>query len=570
MTFRFSPQPNRASEIRWREWGPDVFAEAAKTQKPVFLSISAVWCHWCHVMDETSFSDAEVIEALNEDFICVRVDADRRPDIQERYLMGGWPTIAVLTPAGGTVAGASYVAPDALKQLLAEVVTVYGERYEELVDVTRRAIEEAANELLPSRPLDGTIPALEVEAIRSTYDADYGGFGREPKFPNHPAVELLMRRDFLLADSRLTEMVTTTLDAMAGSELFDAEWGGFFRYATQRNWGVPHFEKLLSDQAGHVRVYSSAYLAGGDERYLEVAARVAGYVDGHLSDAATGALFGSQDADEEFYALSAEARPGHKEPFIDRTSYTVFSARMVSALLLLERASRTGHLAPASRALDYLLDAAFDEERGVAHVVAEGEGPSVWGLLRDAAALAEACLDRYEFAGGPADLQHAVQIAAWAERSIRDSDGGYFDRVIGGPAASEGALVVRQKGAGDNANMARVLRRLALATGDERYRTLALDALAVSAPADATPMPDHALYALALDEALGPQMTVRVPIGSPLRTAALSTWWPGLVVLPAEVGIDAAVVCAGEKCFAPAADETALADHLSQAKVQPR
>ncbi len=126
--FRFSPRPNRAGEIQWRSWGPVSFSEARQKNRPVLLSISAVWCHWCHVMDETTYSDDDVIARINEDYIPVRVDRDRRPDVDARYNMGGWPTAVFLTPAGRVITGGTYTAPEQMTSLLRRVTGTYRDR----------------------------------------------------------------------------------------------------------------------------------------------------------------------------------------------------------------------------------------------------------------------------------------------------------------------------------------------------------------------------------------------------------------------------------------------------------
>ena len=134
--FRFSPRPNRAREIAWMPWGDDAFARAAAEEKPILLSISAVWCHWCHVMDETSYSDAGVIETINRRFVPVRVDNDRRPDVNARYNMGGWPTTAFLAPDGTTLTGATYLPPQQMRGVLEEISRFYAERKDEIAQRT--------------------------------------------------------------------------------------------------------------------------------------------------------------------------------------------------------------------------------------------------------------------------------------------------------------------------------------------------------------------------------------------------------------------------------------------------
>src|SRR6266480_1419843 len=141
--FHFSPRANRAHEIKWREWGEDAFREAKETGKSVLLSLSAVWCHWCHVMDETSYSDEGVISFVNEHFIPVRVDNDQRPDINARYNMGGWPTTAFLTPGGEVMAGMTYIPPEQMRDVLNQVSTYYKDN--------KVSIEQKISEVLANR-----------------------------------------------------------------------------------------------------------------------------------------------------------------------------------------------------------------------------------------------------------------------------------------------------------------------------------------------------------------------------------------------------------------------------------
>ena len=131
--FRFSPRPNRAAEIRWRPWGEPAFAEARRLGRPVLLSLSAVWCHWCHVMDETSYSDPRVIAAVNEHFVPVRVDNDRHPDVNRRYNMGGWPTTAFLAPSGDVLTGGTYLPPDQMLESLARVKAFFDANQAQIV-----------------------------------------------------------------------------------------------------------------------------------------------------------------------------------------------------------------------------------------------------------------------------------------------------------------------------------------------------------------------------------------------------------------------------------------------------
>src|SRR3990172_4281958 len=162
-TFHFSPRPNRAHEVRWRQWGDEAFAEAKAQDKPVLLALSAVWCHWCHVMDETSYSDPGVISYLNQHFVPVRVDNDQRPDINARYNLGGWPTTAFLTPDGDLMTGGTYIPPEAMLEHLPKIVTQYKSNREEIARKVEEMRQRSLRRLrrgtqVPPRRLDRPAP----------------------------------------------------------------------------------------------------------------------------------------------------------------------------------------------------------------------------------------------------------------------------------------------------------------------------------------------------------------------------------------------------------------------------
>ena len=179
--FRFSPRPNRAAEIAWEAWDESSFRRARSEDKPVLLSISAVWCHWCHVMDETSYSDPAVIALINERYVAIRVDADRRPDVNARYNMGGWPTTAVLTPDGETITGATYLAPAQMRDFLDDIAAFFRTEQATIeVKLTENRARAAAPHVEP-----GTLSAEPignvVESIVAGYDEEFGGFGSAPE-----------------------------------------------------------------------------------------------------------------------------------------------------------------------------------------------------------------------------------------------------------------------------------------------------------------------------------------------------------------------------------------------------
>src|SRR5437868_12615880 len=182
--FHFSPRPNRAAEVNWHTWSKDAFDEARTTGKPILLSISAVWCHWCHVMDETTYSHPSVIDLINREYVPVRVDNDVRPDINQRYNMGGWPTTAFLTASGDILTGATYLPPDQMAGALVRIADYYRESQAEIASRVLEARKRAASGVARSAgELDPGLVDLILDAVTSAYDADYGGFGGSPKFP---------------------------------------------------------------------------------------------------------------------------------------------------------------------------------------------------------------------------------------------------------------------------------------------------------------------------------------------------------------------------------------------------
>ncbi|MDI7252173.1 MAG: DUF255 domain-containing protein, partial [Actinomycetota bacterium] len=229
--FRFSPRPNRAREINWLPWGKEAFERAAREGKPVLLSISAVWCHWCHVMDETTYSDEEVIRLINSLYIPVRVDNDRNPDINRRYNQGGWPTTAFLSPNGALLAGTTYVPPETMRKVLRRISQLYAEN--------RSQIESAPPEIVSpggrGGPLDPSLMDAVASSLLVAWDREYGGLGGEPKFP-HPEAVLLALRMHRKGEARFLDFALQYLEAMARGGLRDPVEGGFFRYSVTRDW----------------------------------------------------------------------------------------------------------------------------------------------------------------------------------------------------------------------------------------------------------------------------------------------------------------------------------------------
>lgn len=583
--FHFSPRPNRAAEIQWRDWGPEAFREAMESGKPILLSLSAVWCHWCHVMDETSYSDQGVIDYVNQHYIPVRVDNDQRPDINARYNMGGWPTTAFLTPEGEVLAGATYVPPDQLRQLLPQVAVYYKSNKDEVAakveEVRKRRAAGAAG---PPGELSPQVFDALLRGVAETYDPVFGGFGDAPKFPHTDAIDLLLYGYRRRRDPDLLHMARKTLESMARGEVFDQEWGGFFRYATHRDWSEPHYEKMLEDNAGLLRNLLALYRSSGDPAHATIAGRVVDYLEGKLRDKDAGQtparpggfFYGSQDADEEFYKLPAAEREKRQEPYIDRTCYTSWNAMAASAYL------------EASWTLDRpeLRDAALDALAFAwEHCRGEGEGmcrfdggtPRVFGLLGDQAYTARALLDAYEATGDPVHLERAEELARLLlERFADKQGGGFFD--TWDRTESLGRLRDRQKSLQENTVCAEVFNRLHSLTRNEDYARTARSTLEGFA-SDYQAMGHFAAgYARAVDTFLEGAAEVNIVGGAADRTqalhrAAMALDVPARVVqlldpkkqasrlealaLPAEPAA-VAYVCLGTMCSAPVSDPQEL------------
>ena len=414
MEFRFSPRANRADQIRWRPWSEDAFAEAEAADRPVMLSISAVWCHWCHVMDETTFSDERVIERLNDAFIPVRVDNDRRPDINRRYNMGGWPTVAFLTPEAEVLTGATYVPPDQFLGVLDHIGDVWRDRRHELhgeVEALHTRLAERHASPSPTGPVSLEVVDRVLAVVQAGFDARHGGFGSAMKFPRADILSALVAETETRHDREVpARMLRETLDAMSQGGLWDEVELGFFRYATQADWSVPHYEKMLEDNAHLIRVYAQAGVVLDRPDYLRVAEQAQAYVDVHLWRPDAGAYGGSQDADEVYYSLAtAQERAAHGAPYVDPMTYTDWNALAIQALVSLH--TGTGDPSALERALqvaDTLLSRRTD--RGLFR---HDQLPDAQdGLLGDQLAMLEASVALHQATGNTRWLDEAHTIRA--------------------------------------------------------------------------------------------------------------------------------------------------------------
>lgn len=410
--FRFSPKPNKAHQIQWREWGPEALREARSGNKLILLSLSAVWCHWCHVMDETTYSQDEIIATINAHFIPIRVDSDLRPDINTLYNQGGWPSTAILTPQGEVLSGGNYVPPEELLSLLRRIQALF---LKEPDAITKRIEEVSAMNVLDSmqasglRSLPGRRDLRNIEAVLvNSFDSMYGGFGGGQKFPNPDAISYLLSRQARNRDAQTEAIITRTLDHMAKGAIHDRVEGGFFRYATRQDWSEPHYEKMLEVNAGMIRNYAEASLVFGRKEYLDVVRDCMRFAQASLYDPGTGVFYSSQDADAGYY--QKKNRKGLKAPLIDRTVYADSSALMVSALISAHYATgQRSYLDMAVRSADFMTLNMSAGVEGMFHSYRNG-APALKGLLSDNVLFGAALLDLYNATGEKRYLKNAVAL----------------------------------------------------------------------------------------------------------------------------------------------------------------
>ncbi|MCJ7816069.1 MAG: thioredoxin domain-containing protein, partial [Xanthomonadales bacterium] len=295
--------------VDWYSWGVEAFARAKRENKPIFLSIGYSTCHWCHVMEHESFEDEDVAAYLNSHFIAIKVDREQRPDIDEIYMTavqvlnrrGGWPMSSFLTPDGKTFFGGTYYPRESFMNLLHQVVKAWNEdqpgllaQADEIADRVQRYLDQAQ----ASGELANAAPGLAVTRLRERHDERNGGFSPAPKFPNEPDYLFLIDYARRHADADLAGLINFDLGKMAQGGIYDQVGGGFHRYSTDDDWLVPHFEKMLYNQAQLARVYLQASNLTGNREFRRVTRQTLDYVLRDMK-APGGGFYSATDADSE-------------------------------------------------------------------------------------------------------------------------------------------------------------------------------------------------------------------------------------------------------------------------------
>src|SRR5271154_6694865 len=302
--------------VDWFPWGDEAFARARAETKPIFLSIGYSTCHWCHVMERESFEDENTGKFLNEHFVSIKVDREERPDVDKIYMTfvqsttgsGGWPLNVFFTPGLKPFFGGTYFPPDppygrpSFLQLLQQISMLWRERKNEIAasaDEIHTRLEGAmANSAGSNLLLTADVLENAAEIFKSSYDSIHGGFGGAPKFPQPSIPSLILRAAKRFGDDEAVKMVIHTCDKMAAGGIHDQLGGGFARYSVDAEWLVPHFEKMLYDNAQLAQLYLDAFLISGDARHAEVVRDILDYVLRDMTHP-VGGFFSAEDADSE-------------------------------------------------------------------------------------------------------------------------------------------------------------------------------------------------------------------------------------------------------------------------------
>ncbi len=557
--------------VDWYPWGEEALKKARNDGKPIFLSIGYSTCHWCHVFAKESFEDPVTAQMINKNFIPIKVDREERPEIDAYYMSavqamtggGGWPLSVFLTPDLKPFYGGTYFPPEprygmpSFRQVLEFASKIWKERREEAIS-TGEQVAQAVQQRKETGPETGLTKDLldgVYASLASSFDSSHGGFGSAPKFPLPLSLSFMLRYHYRTGKEMALTAATKTLDAMAAGGIRDHVGGGFHRYATDRVWLVPHFEKMLYDNALLAKVYAEAHLATKNEGYLRVARETLGWMGNEL-ESEEGGFYSAQDADTEdgegaYYTwtpdevdavlgksrggefcreygvtragnfegrrsilhLASErtaqengpeswrgelyqARLSRPRPRTDTKILTGWNGLAISALCAVGRVSEDGHIESAKRAADFIL--ARCVRGGKLLRCFSGGESGIAGTLEDYSFFVQGLLDLFETTWEARWLETAERLSSIMVEDFADpSAGGFFMSMEAAPARlKEGYDGPTPSG---NSVAALNLVRLFEITGDEKWRKLADRTLTCFA-GDLEEQPSgHAYMACALD-----------------------------------------------------------------------
>jgi uncharacterized protein YyaL (SSP411 family) len=614
--------------VDWHPWGEAAFAKARAEDKPLLLSIGYAACHWCHVMAHESFEDDATAAVMNERFVNVKVDREERPDVDSLYMdavvaltgQGGWPMTVFLTPDGEPFLGGTYFPPEprhglpSFSQVLVAVSDAYRERRDDVVQQAKALTDSvrASAQIEASRePLTDSLLRDALRGLRAGYDETWGGWGRAPKFPQASTIEFLLRMHLRSGDEEALAMATKTLDGMALGGMYDLLGGGFHRYSVDERWLVPHFEKMLYDNALLVPAYLHAWLVTDNLRYREIVEETVAYMLRELA-LPGGGFASAQDADTNgvegltFTWTQEEGVPAELlEPFehgrsilrgelpadlkarlfaeretrpkpgLDEKAIASWNGLALAALAEAGRRLRRDDWLQAASALgEFLLGPLSTPEGRLYRTHRNGVSKNT-GFLEDYADVANGLYELHVATGEARWLEESRRLALLAVELFGDEErGGFFET----PSDGE-ALIARKKSFDDhptpsgNSMLAYVLLRLARIYGDNESerRAVAVYRLIVNGLRRAPGSFGWALCGLELHFSPPRELAI---IGTPdddVARAALEPWQPdtviafgpagGVPLLEGKVAVDGkptVYVCENFACLAPVTEASLL------------
>ncbi|WP_433972085.1 thioredoxin domain-containing protein [Tunturiibacter lichenicola] len=465
-----APSPARAQQptLHWQPWSDAAFTTARQQHKFVLLDLEAVWCHWCHVMDDVTYRDPTVIRLLNEKYILVKVDQDSRPDISNRYQDYGWPATVVFAPDGSEIVKRQgFLQPRLMASMLKAIID----------DPSPGPSIEREAALHPAA--DATIAPALLNRIHTSYDAQYdqpnSGWGFVHKYLDEESVEYALR---LSARNNALYTKRTTDTLHNATYLIDPVWGGAYQYSVSGDWREPHFEKLISIQASYLREYSLAYAQTHNPEDLAAAQSVHRYVHTFLTDAPTGVFFVSQDADlhdgednEPYFKLDDRGRRAQGIPRIDKHVYARENGWTIAALCHLYAVSGdTSALTEAKHAANWIAIHRTIPGGGFRHDDVDPAGP----YLGDTLAMGHAYLALYNVTGDRNDLSAATSAAKFIAAHFAPTKPG--TGFITSPTRTDAAYRPHPD-RDENVALVRFTSLLSQATGDPTYHQMAAEAM---------------------------------------------------------------------------------------------
>ncbi len=487
-----------SASVRWVDWKPGAFERAKREDKLVLLDLTAVWCHACHVMDDTTYADPAVAALLNERYVPVRVDTDQRPDIDARYRHAGWPTTSVLLHTGEILFQANFLEADELIVVLEEIEALYRDQRSELFQRAQAVwttVEAATSRDTPRDvPIRADLVDRSAMVLRVRFDSEHGGFRHAPKFFEPEAVTFALQRAYWSGEREFRNMALTTLEKQLRLE--DPVWGGFYRYAESADWTKPHYEKLLDIQARNLRNYLDAFHATGDPTYRAVALRIITYVNEFLLNPTRDGFYASQaagaqsvyasarhGAESDHDALGDKPRAALGMPLVDRRVYTAANGLMAGSYLqAAELLEREDLREIALLVLDRLYRDRYVPGQGMSHM-GPHRPPDALVFLDAQVSFAGALVEAFLTTGDRPYLARAQTLAADLVTQLGDAAGGFFDRPQN---ASEGLLRFAQKPLADNLRAAMLFSDLFYLTGQQPYRDQAERTLSLALTAGDT------------------------------------------------------------------------------------